>query len=112
MGTWVKVAATTDLPEGESLSVECESERIALFNVGGDYFAVNGQCPHAAGPLWQGFVENGRVVCPWHSWSFALAYDDAADDRLCRYRTRVQGDAIEIELPGSLTPPSNSGGRG
>ena len=102
MERWVKVALAADIPLGESLAVECESELIALFNVGGEYFAVNGRCPHASGPLWQGFVENGRVVCPWHSWSFPLAYENGSNDRLCRYRARVQDDAIEIELPGSL----------
>lgn len=29
-------------------------------------------CPHLEGPLAEGTVAEGQIVCPWHLWSFSL----------------------------------------
>ena len=96
---WVTVAEAKDLPPGDSMSVEHEGDSIALFNVDGTFYAIGNRCPHAAGPLAQGFIEKGRVTCPWHGWSFPLSLEDAPDDGLCRYALRVEDGAIQVEVP-------------
>ena len=99
MSEWVTVAAVDDLPPGDSMRVEQDGESIALFNVDGTFYAIAGRCPHAAGPLARGFIEKGRVTCPWHGWSFPLSREEAPDDGLCRYDLRVEDGAIQVELP-------------
>jgi len=42
---------------------------VALFNVDGAFFALDGVCPHAAGRLGEGTLRR-TVTCPWHGWQF------------------------------------------
>ena len=100
MPQWTKIAIASELPVGDSKAVKLDGECIALFNVKGDFFAVSNVCPHAAGPLVEGFIEKGRVTCPWHAWSFPLACEDPPNDGLRRYPLQVEGDDILIDFSG------------
>jgi nitrite reductase/ring-hydroxylating ferredoxin subunit len=43
---------------------------VAVFNVGGELFALENTCPHQGGPLADGWLEDSIVTCPWHGWCF------------------------------------------
>ncbi len=94
------VARLSELKPGDSTAVTCENERIALFNVDGVVYAISNLCPHAAGPLVEGFVEDCRIICPWHGWSFPLSLEDPPNDGVLRYNVTVEGDDVYVELPG------------
>lgn len=98
MSEWKTVARSAELPPGASLSVLVGKDPVALFNVDGQVFAVCDRCPHAGAPLADGFVEEGRLTCLWHGWSFPLAPDTPINDGLCRYPVRIDGDEIQIQL--------------
>ncbi|BFU93281.1 MAG: putative Rieske-type ferredoxin [Nitrospira sp.] len=72
MSDFVTVATVDQIPPGASRTVEVHGVRIALFNVDGAYYAVDNTCPHAGGPLGEGFVSGDVVECPWHGWAFNL----------------------------------------
>lgn len=96
----VKVAETKDLQPGDSIVVTCGGERVALFNVDGKYFAISDMCPHAGGPLSEGYVSGTSVMCPWHGWTFDLCPNDTApNDGICRYKVHVDGNDISLEVP-------------
>jgi len=38
----------------------------------GNWYAMDGKCTHAGGPLFAGKLENDHVVCPWHRFFFDL----------------------------------------
>lgn len=100
MGRLVTVARTTDIPEGDAVGVEIGGERVAVFRYQGRFYAVSDVCPHAGGPLSQGWAEDGRVTCPWHGWTFDIApAEGAPDDGLKRYRVEVDGDQVKVEAP-------------
>jgi nitrite reductase/ring-hydroxylating ferredoxin subunit len=40
--------------------------------VDGAIAVLDGVCPHEGGPLGEGIVEDGRVVCPWHGYAFEV----------------------------------------
>jgi nitrite reductase/ring-hydroxylating ferredoxin subunit len=44
--------------------------KVALFNVGGAYHALDNTCAHRGGPLGEGDLSGKAVTCPWHHWSF------------------------------------------
>lgn len=69
---WIKVAQVGDLAEGEGKTVDCRGMEIALFNDQGVFRAIENRCPHAGGPLGEGTLQEGCVVCPWHQWNFNL----------------------------------------
>jgi 3-phenylpropionate/trans-cinnamate dioxygenase ferredoxin component len=46
---------------------------VAVFKIDGEVFAIGNVCPHQhTALLYDGFVENGCVVCPAHGWIFDL----------------------------------------
>ena len=100
MSNRVLVCKVEELPEGESRRVLAEVESIAVFNVGGQYYACSDACPHAGGPLHQGYIEGTRVACPWHGWSFELTPDPARPkDGVSRYTVTVSDGQLFVELP-------------
>jgi len=75
---------------------------IAIFQVGGAYFAIADRCSHGAASLSEGFVEDGVVECPFHTGTFdvrtgaALTFPCTVP--VASYKTRVEGDSVLVEL--------------
>lgn len=72
MSDWVTVAKLQDLPPGARKVVEVEGVRIAVFNVAGEFHAMEDVCTHDGGDLAGGYVEGDAVVCPRHGARFSL----------------------------------------
>ena len=70
MGDPVKVVAVSELKAGECKTVMAGDRELALFNVGGKFYATDNICPHRGGPLGEGMLEDKVVTCPWHGWRF------------------------------------------
>ena len=70
--TWVHVAAVTDIPEGGCLGVEVGSQYVALYNIGGRYFATDNICSHQMALLSEGSVDGEYVECPLHQGRFHI----------------------------------------
>ncbi len=69
--TYLKIATESELPgEGEAREFEVAGKAICVANVKGACTAIDNVCLHMGGPLGQGSVENGKVVCPWHGWEY------------------------------------------
>ena len=63
-----QVAQVADLGDGQGKVVDVAGRSLAVFNVGGRFYAIDNLCPHRGGPLGEGDVEGAIVVCPWHGW--------------------------------------------
>lgn len=64
----VRVAGVGDIQPGQGKVVEAAGHTVALFNVGGRYYAIDNDCPHRGGPLGDGDLEGAVIACPWHAW--------------------------------------------
>jgi len=61
------------IPPGEGRVFHVGSERVAVFRTRtGELFATQAECPHRGGPLADGLVGAGRVICPLHAFQFDL----------------------------------------
>lgn len=62
------------LPPGKGETIELGGRRIAVFNIGGQFYALDDTCPHRGGPLGPGWIEGEKctVACPLHGWEFDL----------------------------------------
>jgi nitrite reductase (NADH) small subunit len=100
---FIRVARTTDIPPGQGHLVESSAIPVAVFNAGqGRFYAVSAVCPHEDGPLADGWLEGGAVVCPWHGFDFDVTTGAcrAADDlSVALYPTRVTDDVVEVDVP-------------
>lgn len=72
MAEFVRIASRDELPPpNEAREFDCGGGRmVCVANADGRYSAMDNVCLHRGGPLGQGTVANGKVVCPWHGWSF------------------------------------------
>jgi nitrite reductase (NADH) small subunit len=62
------------IPLGEGRDFQIGEEEIAIFRARDNrVFALQSTCPHRSGPLADGIIGNGIVVCPLHSYKFKLA---------------------------------------
>lgn len=100
MANFVKVAAVGDVPPGSGKCVEAEGKQIALFNVGGAFFAIDNTCPHRGGPLAEGEIDGRHVTCPWHAWQFDVTTGKnvSDDDDVQSYPVRLENGAVLIGL--------------
>lgn len=102
MGTYVKVATVDKFPQDQGLRVEAGGQKIALFRVGSDYFAIGDDCNHVGGPLSEGMIHEKTVLCPWHGAQFDLKTGSnvAGPGRgpVPSFPVRVNGNDIEVEV--------------
>ncbi len=79
-----------------------DSQRIAVYNVGGNFYATSDECTHAGGPLTEGVLKGNEVICPWHDLCFNVITGEVtcppADEPLKTYRVIIDGDIGRIEL--------------
>jgi nitrite reductase (NADH) small subunit len=67
----------------------------------GKPLALDNVCPHRGGPLAEGVIEHGKIVCPWHRWEFDLATGQATQSAAVKamtYPLRLQGDDLLVEI--------------
>lgn len=67
---FVKAASASEIKPGEGKTVDVSGLRIALFNLNGNFYAIDNTCPHRGGPLGEGMLDGPVVICPWHGWQF------------------------------------------
>ncbi len=61
------------IPLGEGRAYTLGGKTIAVFRQrDGRLFATDNACPHKAGPLADGLVGSGKVICPLHMWKIDL----------------------------------------
>lgn len=104
MNDWVIVAQEGDLPEGASAVVTIHGKAIALFHIGGKYYAIDDVCPHAGASLAAGEVEDLIVTCPWHFWRFRISDGTWVNNPRIKtgcYEVRVEENQIWIKVPQS-----------
>lgn len=70
MSQWVRVLETADCPPGEARECVAGDRIVAVFNVDGEFYALDGICPHQGGPLGKGFLQGCIITCPWHGFQF------------------------------------------
>jgi nitrite reductase (NADH) small subunit len=102
MGEWHRVAAVNDVPPGESRELTAGGRVVALFNVAGTFYALDGICPHAGGPLGEGTLCGAVVTCPWHGWQFDVTTGrHALTPQITQpsLPVKVEGSDILVEIP-------------
>lgn len=65
-----RIPGAAEIPAGAGRAFSVGRYEVAVFNVGGELFALENSCPHQGGPLADGWLEASLVTCPWHGWCF------------------------------------------
>ncbi len=98
MSEFVKVAKASEVPQGSAKSVEVSGHKVAVFNVGGTFYALASACAHRGGPLAEGDVDGTTVTCPWHGWSFDLKTGAATHQAASvpTFAVKVEGEDVLV----------------
>ena len=101
MANFVKVAALADVPAGTGKVIEAGGKQIAIFNAGGNFYAIDNACKHRGGPLGEGELDGTTVICPWHGWEYDVTSGANLDDpnmKLGCYPVKIEGDSVLVEV--------------
>lgn len=98
---WRSVGSVDAIAEGRGLVVPlADGQSVAIFRDGGTLAAVSNLCAHQNGPLGEGRIQNGCVVCPWHGYEYRLR-DGCAPapftERVSTYRLKLEGRIILLD---------------
>jgi len=98
---WTPVAPAASIPANDYAQAEVDGVIVAVFNVGGEFFAIEDQCTHDGGGLSGGAIENCEVICPRHGARFSLrtgaALTPPAYEAVRTYATRVVAGIVEVQ---------------
>jgi len=91
------------VPDGGSTIVRLPGRwEIAIFRRGESFIAIENRCPHEGGPLAEGPIERGMLICPWHRFRFYLGTGASVTNPAMRARTFkafADGDQVALVLP-------------
>jgi 3-phenylpropionate/trans-cinnamate dioxygenase ferredoxin subunit len=103
MAGWLDVAGIDELPPGSRRVVDVDGVAVAVFNLGGEFFAIQDICPHDGGELANGKLEGEVIICPRHGARFSIktgavlgppAYEDVRS-----YPVRVDNGRVQVLSP-------------
>ncbi len=79
MPEWVRICEPEAIPPGHAACVEIDERPVAVFNVGGSFYALDDTCSHALASLSEGELhpDSCSVECPLHGSQFDLRTGDA-----------------------------------
>jgi 3-phenylpropionate/trans-cinnamate dioxygenase ferredoxin subunit len=100
MSDWVPVAPASEFPPGTHRVVDVDGAQVAVFNLDGEYFAIEDVCTHDGGILTGGPVDGDQVVCPRHGARFSIrtgaALTPPAFEPVSKLPVRVEGGIVEV----------------
>jgi nitrite reductase/ring-hydroxylating ferredoxin subunit len=100
---WTDALDANSLPEATPTLAEAGGARVLLYRRGSQIYALSDVCPHAAGPLHEGTVDDDLcVTCPWHGSRFRLsdgrAVHGPASAPAVVYEARVRDGRVEVRV--------------
>jgi 3-phenylpropionate/trans-cinnamate dioxygenase ferredoxin subunit len=99
--SWIPVAPASTIPPGDYAQVEVDGVPIAIFNVAGEFCAVEDVCTHDGGGLAGGAVEGDVVICPRHGARFCLrtgaVLGPPAYEPIRSFATRIADGIVEVQ---------------
>ena len=92
----------TEIPQGEKRMVKVGDAQVVLVRQGEAVCALAERCAHLGGPLSEGEVRDGTIICPWHQSQFALSdghvvHGPSTYDQPC-YAVRITDGYVEVKL--------------
>lgn len=101
MSEYITVATVDEIPAGERLVVGIGRRWVALFNLDGEYYAIEDRCTHDDGPLAEGELRGCEISCPRHGARFDIrtgrALSAPALVDVPTIPTRVVGREVQIQ---------------
>ena len=99
-GKLVTVGRADAIPAGRGATVKLkDGAEVALFNVGGNFHAIENFCPHKGYPLADSRLYGSTVECDLHGWRFDVRDGKCSEKKNCSvesYEVKVEDGWIKI----------------
>ncbi len=98
---FTKLTTKSELPAiNEAKEFSCAGKEVCVANVNGEICAMENTCLHQGGPLGQGVIEDGKVICPWHGWAWdpKTGQSGPPDAKIEVYPVKIEGEDVLIEI--------------
>ncbi len=109
MADFIRVAAVSDVPDPGKELVEVEGEMVALFHVGGTFYALDDVCTHDGGPLVDGELADHTIACPRHGAKFDIRSGAALSMPAIRatraHEVKLENGDVFVRLRDQATGP-------
>lgn len=100
MSDWVDVSSAASFAKGECRIVDADGTRIAVFNLDGEFHAIEDVCTHDGGDLASGCRDGDVIVCPRHGARFSIRTGDAltapAFEATAVFPVRVEAGVVQV----------------
>lgn len=100
MSEWIVVDAVQNFPVGERRVIDVDGTMVIVFNLDGQYYAMEDICTHDGGDLSGGRVEGDNIICPRHGARFCIKTGEAltppAFEPVCTFAVRVENDLVQV----------------
>lgn len=97
-----RICSKSELPDTDSTKeFKAGDTMVCIANVGGEFHALNNMCAHRGGPLGNGPILDGKIVCPLHGWMYdpKTGVPDMDPHRtVAVYRLRIEGEDVFVEI--------------
>ncbi len=110
---YVRVCRAEEIPDTRARVIRLGDERVAVYRYDGRVSAIGSVCQHQFGPLGEGKVVGGCVVCPWHGYEYRPdtgASPPPFTETVPTYRVRVAGGEVFVDPrplpPGTVVEPA------
>jgi len=98
----VRVCAQADVGPDSVQAFEVGDRRLAVFNLGGQFYVTDDECTHAAASLAEGMLEDGVIECSLHFGAFDVKTGEVKSPpcslALRTYQVVLQGDDVCVDL--------------
>ena len=99
---WSHVGDLNMLDVGRITTVQIDHHTICLTRTEEGYGAISNRCPHQGGPLGDGFLQDGYVICPWHAYEYHPCTGQPPggyDDSVPAFAVEEREDGLYIGVP-------------
>jgi nitrite reductase/ring-hydroxylating ferredoxin subunit len=98
------LCTASDVPLGTGRKVVAGKISLAIFNLGGEFYATDDTCTHGFASLSAGVIDGDIVECPWHGGTFNIRSGAPVDPPctvpLRTYRITLRDGELWTDLSG------------
>jgi len=102
MAEWIDVAKVDELTPGNRKIITTDVAEIAIFNLDGEFFAIEDVCTHDGGELATGACDSDQIICPRHGARFCIrngkALTPPAYEDIETFPVRIKEGMIQIGI--------------
>lgn len=106
MSDWIDVASTTELEPGATKLVDADDTMIAVFNIDGEFYAIEDVCTHDESPLLGcglnpgELLDGDEIICPRHGARFSIRTGEAmappAYEPVATFPVRIRDNMVQV----------------